>query len=376
MKIVVFASHVTRIDGKEYDGIGNTLKKTLATVTGQYTFVRNSMDGLLGSEVQYFDGAKIITSTKPGVVSRPAPVRYLWEYFKTVQYFSKQPHIDAYIGIDPLNALAAIKLRKMGKVSKAIFFTADYSPKRFKNSILNFMYHSIDRYCVKHADEVWSVSARICEIRREMGLAEEKNIFVPNVPPVEYKKYANHTHDPYQLVVTGIIDKQLDYEGAIRAVAELKHKYPQISLTIIGNGPEEKSLQKLANQLGVKDRVKFTGRVPLEKALDLQSRAGIGLALYTGIWGFNQYGDSTKCREYFSFGLPVISTDTHATVEEVRSSGAGIIVGLSVDEYKKAIIKILDNYGAYSQASSRQGDVYAGVHRKEIARILNIKVKQ
>lgn len=36
------------------------------------------------------------------------------------------------------------------------------------------MYHAIDLYCVRHADEVWSVSTRICEVRRKIGLAEEK----------------------------------------------------------------------------------------------------------------------------------------------------------------------------------------------------------
>lgn len=367
---VAVASHVTLIDGKQYDGIGNTLKATLATVAGEYVFVRNSMDGLLGSEVQYYKQSNIVKTIKLGVARRPAPFRYISEYLKTVQYFSKQEQTGVYIGIDPLNALAAIRLKKKGKVKKAIFFTADYSPKRFNNSILNAAYHWIDRYCVLHADEVWSVSTRICAIRRNMGLPDNRNIFVPNVPPLEFTRFAHNVRDRHQLVTTGIIDKQLDFEGIMQAISDLKNELPELKLTIIGNGPQEGSLKKLATKLGIKNQVTFTGRVPLEDALELQSKAGIGLALYTGVWGFNKYGDSTKCREYFNFGLPVISTDTHSTVNEIKESGAGVIVSRDRRDYVRAIRTILNDYDKYATASIKAGKQYRGVHARELKRLL------
>lgn len=370
MKRIAFASHVALIRGKEYDGIGNVLIKTLSSVTDNFIFVRHSMDGLLASEVRYFKKESFERSDKLSVISKSAPLRYLSEVLSTVYYFLFKQKVDVFVGIDPLNALAGVILRKIGRVDKVIFYTADYSPHRFEQETLNKIYHLIDGYCVKQADTVWSVSSKIVEIRSEMGLVEEKNIFLPNVPPVEFNAFRTNEHDMYNLIMYGILDKQLDFHGAIRSVAELKETFPEISLTIVGNGPEEENLRDLAISLDVTDRVLFKGRLPLEETLKLTSKSGIGLALYTGTWGFNQYGDSTKCREYFNYGLPVISTDTHSTVDEIKGYGAGIVVDKSIEAYTGAVKNVLDEYNEYSKNSYELGRKYEGIHRKVITDLL------
>jgi glycosyltransferase involved in cell wall biosynthesis len=370
VKKIAIASHVTLIDGKQYDGVGNGLIKTLSSICKEFIFVRHSMDGLLESEVQYYSSTRIVNAVKLGVCRRISPIRYISEVIKTVYYFSYREKVDVYVGVDPLNSLAGILLKKFKKIDKAIFLTSDYSENRLNSKLMSKAYHLIDSYCVKHADEVWSVSSRIVEIRENMGLAKEKNIFVPNVPPVEYNVFRSNKHDKYNLITYGIIDKQLDFEGALRAVARLVGKYPKISLTIVGNGPEENHLKVLSKDLGISDRVHFNGKQPLGKTLELASKSGIGLALYTGVWGFNQFGDSTKCREYFNYGLPVLSTETHSTVGDIKKSGAGIITEMSVDDYVVAIEDIIKNYDSYSKKSLMLGRKYEGIHRKELLRLL------
>lgn len=364
-KKIVFATHVASVDGKEYDGIGNVLHQTLANLVKPYIHVRNSIDGKLRSEVRHYGNGRVTKTASIGVVRKPGPIRYLSEIIQTTRYFMKQDDaIDAYIGIDPLNAFVGIILRRFNKARLAIFYTADYSRKRFDNPVLNYLYHLLDRYCVRHADEVWSVSTRICAVRKQMGLEDKKNIFVPNVPPRGSEGFAGRGHNKYELITTGIIDKQLDFEGVIRALSEMTQDVPQLHLTIVGNGPEEARLRSLVQNLGLEGKVKFTGRLPLLEALELQSTAGIGLALYTGAWGFNQFGDSTKCREYFNFGLPVISTDTHSTVGDIKKWRAGIVVEKSVEAYKRAILDILEGYDSYSENSLRAGLEYKDIHCK------------
>lgn len=369
-KKIAVASHVAMIDGGQYDGIGNVVKETLNQLGSDYIFVRHSIDGRLRSEAQVYQGGKITKALGLGVIAGPAPVRYMSEVLRTVGFFSRHEKVEVYVGIDPLNALAGILLRKRGRVKKAIFYTADYSPKRFNSGLLNKVYHMIDEYCVRNADEVWSVSTRICGVRRDMGLADDKNIFIPNVPPSGPDNLSNAEHDKYELVTTGIIDEQLDFEGTMKAMVELSDELPRLHFTIVGNGPREGYLRELAKELGIQDRVRFTGRLPLAEALEIQASAGIGLALYTGVWGFNQYGDSTKCREYFNFGLPVISTDTHSTVEDIRKWQAGIIVGKSIDSYKMAIREVLSRYDEYSEHSLGASREHKDAHRKIFHRLI------
>ena len=100
-----------------------------------------------------------------------------------------------------------------------------------------------------------------------------------------------------------------------------------------------------------------------ENALNEISRSGVGLALYNGKWNFNYYGDSMKCREYFCFGLPVITTDTHSTVEEINSYSVGIVCKMDKESYKTALINIFENYMLYSRNSYALADKYKNVHK-------------
>lgn len=375
-KTLVFASHVACVNGSEYDGIGNVLKETLKSNSTEYIFVRHSMDGLLPSQIEEYNiTGHMFNKVKLRVISNIAPLRYISEICTTVLYFMVHSKTDVFIGIDPLNALSGVILKKLGRVKKIVFYTADYSEKRFDNDMLNMIYHHIDMYCCRQSDEVWNVSKRIWQLRKKMGVSNKRNIFVPNVPPVSNSNDTATRHNKFELITTGIIDKQLDFEGTIRAVALLKNEIPELVLTIVGNGPEEGHLKKLAKELGVSGKVTFTGRLSLLESLRLQSGAGMGLALYTGIWGFNTYGDSTKCREYFRFGLPVISTDTHSTVEDIVRWDAGMVVDKNVDAYVRAIKEILNRYEFYSSNSTKAGWVYENIHLRLIRQLLKTENK-
>jgi glycosyltransferase involved in cell wall biosynthesis len=370
MKRLAIASHVALINGKEYDGIGNAALAALSTTDIDYTVVRHSMEGGLPSVARDYKHGEIVRTAHLGVIRRPGPLRYLSEMIMTVLYFTFRKKVDVYVGIDPLNAFAAVLLKKLHRVDTCIFYTPDYSPRRFGNKTLNNIYHAIDRYCVRQADEVWCVSMRIQDVRRKMGLSDSKNILVPNVPPAKFDHFKANKHDKFALTTNGIVGTQLDNAGVMRAIAELKPKYPKLRLVIIGNGPDEQRLQDIAKDLDIAKQVEFTGRLPLERTLERTSKAGIGLALYTGEWVFNAYGDSTKCREFFNFGLPVISTDTHATVPELRAAKAGIVVEQNVVAYKKAITEILENYDVYARASQKLGEKYTDIHRKLLTKLV------
>lgn len=202
-----------------------------------------------------------------------------------------------------------------------------------------------------------------------MGAEKNKNLFVPNMPAAGYKKYLKNIRNKFQLITLGIIDKQLDFINLFDAISELKNEYPGISLKIIGNGPKEEKYRQYILKNNLQNNVVFLGYLNHQDALKEISQSGIGLALYNGKWGFNYYGDSMKCREYFCFGLPVITTDTHSTVDEIKKNSAGIICKTQKDSYKQAIIKILKNYKKYSNSSVALAKKYDNIHMKLISKL-------
>jgi glycosyltransferase involved in cell wall biosynthesis len=369
--MIIITNHTGLVGGNIYEGTVNTIIETLIGEEKDFIFVRHSMEGGLPSMIYTYKQGKLIGEKKLFVISRIGFLRYISEVFSTLRYFifNTPKGGSVYIGVDPLNAFTGVLLKKFGKVKKTIFYTLDYSPQRFTNKILDYIYHRIDQFCVKYADETWNVSSRIFKIREDMKISAGKNIFLPNIPSEEYKKYFNNKKQKFHLISLGIIGSQFDYFGIFDAIEALKSIYPELLLEIIGNGPKEDEYKKYVVEKGMSENIKFLGYLDHEAALEKISNAGIGLALYNGSLNFNYYGDSLKCREYFCFGLPVVTTDTHSTVDEIKEYNAGIVCEMNKDEYKDALIKIFENYELYSQNAYRLARKYEGIHAKILTKI-------
>lgn len=372
--MIITTSHATLIRGKIYEAPANTIVEILRRNKERFIFIRHSIDGMLPSIIYSYKNREIVSSKKIFILSKFSFLRYITEIISTFFYFLNKKYNEEiiYIGMDPLNAFTGLLLKKAGKFKKVIFYAADYSPRRFQNKILNGIYHGLDQYCVKRSDQIWNISYRIWQVREQMGIIGDRNIFVPNTPSDEYKKFLYNKKQLYCLVTLGIIDKQLDFINIFEALEDLKNIYPKILFKIIGNGPKEKEYKQYIKDNGLEKNVEFLGYLSHDRALEEISTSSIGLALYNGTWGFNYYGDSMKCREYFCFGVPVITTDTHSTVEEIKKYQAGIVCRMNKDEYKKAIEELIQKYEFYSNNAYQLAKKYQNIHKKLISSLLII----
>ena len=369
--MLVITTHAWLIWWKIYEWIWDRMLEILIAKKQDFLFLRHSIDGNLPSTLYTFIWGKPEKEQKLFHI-RFSLFRYIVEFFSTVflLWFSALK-VDTFIGVDPLNAIAWIWLRRFGRVGKVIFYTADYSKDRFQNKTLNFVYHFIDRFCVKNADRVWSVSRRITDIRKDMELSDEKNIFVPNVPSEGYKDHLHIAKKEHSLITLGAISEQLDFENLFLAIRKLSAEYPDILLKIVWNGPKEEEYKRRVRDLKIERNVTFIGYLPHSQALAEIASSQIGLALYNGNWNFNYYGDSMKCREYFCFGLPVLTTNTHSTVSDIQKYKAGVVCEEMSDSlYYKAIREILDHYEDYAKNSRELGIKYEGIHAKLISELL------
>src|SRR3989344_8307597 len=76
----------------------------------------------------------------------PLVLKSIFEISNSI-FISLQFKPDLFIGIDPLNALAGIILRKLHLIKKTIFYCVDYTPTRFHNKFVNSIYLWCDRIC-------------------------------------------------------------------------------------------------------------------------------------------------------------------------------------------------------------------------------------
>lgn len=371
--MIVTTSHATIINAHIYEVPANTIVESLKLLNKPFMFVRHSMNGDFNSEVFKYDVSSISHENLIPFPIKISFLRYFFEIFFTVIYFLRKFHrksdIEVFFGVDPLNTVSGLILRRLRVVKKVIFYSVDYSKNRFENKLLNFLYQKLDTTCTLNSDEVWSVSTRIVDLRRKMGLEDSKNIYIPNVPSDEYKKYVNNKRDELCMVTLGVIGSQLEFTKVFTTIKKLKKDYPDIKFKIIGSGPMMGYYKEQSKEIGVEENVIFMGSLDHDKALEEISKSGIGLALYNGSWSFNYYGDSMKCREYFCFGLPVLTTDTHSTVEDIKNNRAGLVVDSKVEDYVNEIKKIIGSYDEFSRNSYHLARVYDGVHLDNLKRI-------
>jgi len=116
----------------------------------------------------------------------------------------------------------------------------------------------------------------ICEgLRRELhsrGVPENRITVIPNAVDIT-EFHASSQRDDALAAKLGLAGRRVlgfagsfyAYEGLdvlLDAVARLAPGHPDLSVLLLGGGPQDEALRKQAAALGIADRVVFTGRVP------------------------------------------------------------------------------------------------------------------
>lgn len=180
-----------------------------------------------------------------------------------------------------LNGLAALKVARRFKlplVYEVRAFWEDAAVDHGTSSEWGVRYRltrASETFVLKNADAVTT----ICQgLRTEMigrGIAESKITVIPNAVDTDSFQ-ANCIEDTELKSELGLIGKTVlgflgsfyAYEGLaflLETLPLILQEKPDVCLLLVGGGPEEQKLKQLAQQLGLKDAVIFTGRVPHEQ---------------------------------------------------------------------------------------------------------------
>ncbi len=295
------------------------------------------------------DGSKIIKTVHKKRTAEHILKSTFLDFLYTCRWVFQNGTFDVFIGVDNLNALAGIFLKKLGKVKKVVYFAIDYFPTRFENKLLNSIYHRIDKFCVMHADEVWNVSPVMVSAREKHNNLPESmrskqytlpiGIWFDKAPRKDFKDI-----DKKKLIFTGHLVPHMGVDLVLQAMPELLKKIPGVHVEIIGGGEEEQHLKEIAEKLHIEKQVKFWGWVRDRKKLEqLLSDAAVGLAPFntTILDEKVKNADPGKIKDYMLLGLPVIVTDAISTAEAIKKSKSGIVISYNLHEFITAVVQLL-----------------------------------
>lgn len=131
---------------------------------------------------------------------------------------------------------------------------------------------ALETHAAKKADAVTVICAGLKTDLMRRGIPGDKITLIPNA--VDLAKFSGALAKDQALaeslgladaMVLGFIGSFYDYEGLdtlLHALPLIKSEIPAVRLLLVGGGPEEERLKKLAAELELDDTVFFIGRVP------------------------------------------------------------------------------------------------------------------
>ncbi|MCA9143992.1 MAG: glycosyltransferase [Planctomycetaceae bacterium] len=173
----------------------------------------------------------------------------------------------------------------------------------------------------------------------------------PNIGPTRIRQRTSATDvkEPLRVLWVGNLHAFKALPLLLEALAMLPSS-AHVRLRVIGDGPQRKRWQRIAERLGVADRVEWVGRV---QDLEMQSHYS-----WADVFVFTSLRDTTGTvvLEALASGVPVLAAD-HQGVGGIVTPECGMKVAVAAPsemskQYRDAIVAILEDESLLKQLSA------------------------
>jgi len=198
-------------------------------------------------------------------------------------------------------------------------------------------HHLITRYALARADRVTATGMRLAEATLRYMPPDTDVAVVPY--GVDLDRFLPQEHNPRDDLAVGSVGRLAPEKGLkylLRALAAVAPEQPNVRLLLAGDGPDRRSLERLATQLGLLDRVEFAGEVPHEQVP--QTLARLDVFAMPSTWE----GFGVAALEAAAMELPVVASNIHGIPDVVEDGVTGILVPpKDVAALSRAILRLL-----------------------------------
>ena len=170
-----------------------------------------------------------------------------------------------------------------------------------------------ERSLFRSADLVLTVSTPLKDHIVHQGVPPANVFVLPNgTKPELFRPNAAARREvrqrlgiPSQAIVVGFVGILRPWHGVellLEAFSRIGDSAEQVSLVIVGDGPSQAELERLAQSLGLSNRVIFTGRIPHRQVADYLAAFDIAVSPRATF-----YASPMKILEYMAAGLAVVA---------------------------------------------------------------------
>jgi glycosyltransferase involved in cell wall biosynthesis len=178
-----------------------------------------------------------------------------------------------------------------------------------------------------------------------------ETVEVPNIVDLAAFHPAESLPAEPHILVTRNLEPIYDIATAIRAFALVLERAPKARMTIAGSGPQRAELERLAAELGVSERVRFTGRLDNRELPALYRTASVALN--------PSLADNMPISllEAMASGVPIVSTNVGGIPHLVEDGETAVLVAPGdVAAMARAVLRLLDDAGLRGRLAAAAGE--------------------
>lgn len=145
------------------------------------------------------------------------------------------------------------------------------------------------------------------------------------------------------LQVSNFVEKK-GHRYTVQAFRDFLAHHPASTLTLAGEGPLQQSIRHLCDELGIRDKVRFTGKVAKEQVIELMENSDVFLHHSVTAENGDQEGIPTVLMEAMAMGLVVVSTFHSGIPELIEDGHTGFLVSeKDIPGYVKKMTAAIDS---------------------------------
>lgn len=202
---------------------------------------------------------------------------------------------------------------------------------------------------LRRADALVVPSAYLVEVFRRHGLDAEA---IANAVDMDRLPHRRRVRPRARFLGNRNFEALYNVPCLIKAFARIRSQHPDALLVLAGSGPQRPSLERLVDELRLRDAVTFTGKVTPGRMAELYEAADIYLN------ASNVDNMPLSILEAFACGLPVVSTDAGGIPHLVQHGRNGLLVEREDDvALAREALRLLEDSGlAVRLADAGYGD--------------------
>jgi glycosyltransferase involved in cell wall biosynthesis len=213
---------------------------------------------------------------------------------------------------------------------------------------------NISKQLTEKAKHITVVSPKMETAMKKHGLGKTFSL-LPNTVDTNFFKFSGKLKPEkgFKLLhVSMLVDREKNISGLLRVMKKISN-HPEITLEIIGDGPERAQHEKLATELELLNKTVFFSGFKNATEIATAMQNACALVMFSNFEGMPVTIIEAQC-----CGLPVIATRTGSIPEMVNDS-QGILVDVGNEsELEKAILKLIvqkENYSSKSVSETAIG---------------------